>query len=105
MAVFTAAEQGYADKILDHIDPERKYFAQRLYRQHCIERTSDPTQGFTTSSGGQTASKLYIKDLSIIRDRDLDDVLLVDNSILSFGFQLDNGVPICSFFSGNKHQD
>ena len=36
----------------------------------------------------------------MIEDRDLSDMLIVDNSILSFGFQLDNGVPICSFYSG-----
>lgn len=41
LAVFTAAEQTYADKILDHIDPDRKFFKHRLYRQHCVEVHSE----------------------------------------------------------------
>ena len=32
MAVFTAAEQTYADLIIDRIDPDKKFFAHRLYR-------------------------------------------------------------------------
>ena len=32
MAVFTAAEQEYADLIIDIIDPDKKYFMKRLYR-------------------------------------------------------------------------
>jgi len=40
-----------------------------------------------------------VKDLRIIDDRALEDMVIVDNSILSFAAQLDNGVPICSFVS------
>ena len=32
MAIFTEAEQTYADMIIDKIDPEGKYFSHRLYR-------------------------------------------------------------------------
>jgi len=60
MAVFTAAEQTYADKIIDVIDPDKKFFAFRLYRQHCIERVNSIDN-----------SKMYIKDLRIISDRSL----------------------------------
>ena len=94
LSVFTAAEQRYADLIIDKIDPDKKYFGTRLYRQHCVEVES-PLDG----------SKMYIKDLRIIEDRDREDILIVDNSILSFAFQLDNGVPICSYYGGNRHSD
>jgi CTD small phosphatase-like protein 2 len=40
---------------------------------------------------------VYVKDLRIIKDRKLKDILIVDNSILSFAFQLDNGIPIKSY--------
>ena len=60
MAVFTAAEQTYADKIIDVLDPDKKYFTNRLYRQHCIERTNELNGG-----------KVYIKDLRVIEDRGL----------------------------------
>ena len=38
-----------------------------------------------------------MKDLRVITDRDLKDIVIVDNSIVSFAFQLSNGVPISSF--------
>lgn len=43
--------------------------------------------------------EVFVKDLRIILDRELEHVLIVDNSILSFAFQIDNGVPICAFFN------
>jgi len=71
----------YADTILDHIDPNREVFAARLYRQHCVD----------TQYG-------LIKDLRIIGNRDLKDMILVDNSALSFAFNVNNGIPILPFF-------
>ena len=43
------------------------------------------------------ADGLYVKDLRIISDRNLSDIILVDNSIVSFAFNIDNGVPISAF--------
>jgi len=43
------------------------------------------------------APGVYVKDLSIISDRDLKDVVIVDNSIVSFAYNLSNGIPIASF--------
>ena len=82
--VFTAGEQEYADNILDYIDPEKKIFKKRLYRQDCIK-----------------VDNFFIKDLDIILDWDREHMVIVDNSILSFAFDLDNGVPINSFI-GNE---
>jgi len=69
IAIFTAADQEYADLIIDKIDPEKKYFQHRLYRQHCVKKND-----------------VYFKDLRIIVDRDLESTIIVDNSILSFAF-------------------
>jgi TFIIF-interacting CTD phosphatase-like protein len=71
--------------IIDRIDPEKKYFQHRLYRQHCFK-----------------IDDVYIKDLRIISDRLLEETLIVDNSILSFAMQLDNGVPMCAFLAANQ---
>lgn len=84
MAIFTAAEQSYADLIVDRLDPDNKLFSHRLYRHHCIK-----------------VEDVYVKDLRIISDRAVEDLLIVDNSIISFAYQLDNGIPICGFFSNN----
>ena len=80
IVAFTAGVQKYADPILDQIDPDKKIFKARLYRDSCIK-----VQDF------------FIKDLDIILDREKDNICIVDNSILSFAFDLQNGVPINSF--------
>ena len=87
IVVFTAGEQEYADQILDYIDPENRIFKKRLYRQDCIK-----------------LDNFFIKDLDIILDREREHMVIVDNSILSFAFDLDNGVPINSFM-GNEPED
>jgi CTD small phosphatase-like protein 2 len=83
--VFTAAEKTYADLILDVIDPEKKWIKHRLYRDHC----------FRSEEG------VYVKDLRIVSDRDIEDVVLVDNCMLSFSHQLENGIPICAYVGNN----
>ena len=81
IAVFTAGEQAYADAVLDYLDEGRQVIQHRLYRQHCVK----------------AAEGMYVKDLRIIEDRNIKDVILVDNSIISFAFNIDNGVPISAF--------
>lgn len=81
IAVFTAGEQTYADAVLDYLDEGREIIRHRLYRQHCVK----------------VAEGVYVKDLRIIQDRPMSEVILVDNSIVSFAFNLDNGVPIAAF--------
>lgn len=81
VVVFTASHKWYADVILDYMDPTGIYFQHRLYRDHCIP----------------TKDNVYIKDLSIFRNRDLKDMILVDNAVYSFGAQLSNGIPITPF--------
>lgn len=88
LCVFTAGEQDYADAILNFIDPNRTVIKHRLYRQHCVR----PQNG------------VYVKDLSIIEDRQLKDIIIVDNSLISFAFNLSNGIPIKAFL-GNKNDE
>ena len=71
------------------IDPQGTLIDFRLYREHCFE----------TNEG------IFIKDLRVIRNRDLKDVILVDNSVYSFGFQLNNGVPIIPYFNDPNDQE
>lgn len=89
ICVFTAGEQGYADTVLDFIDADYQIIKHRLYRQHCV----------------QAAPGVYVKDLRIIQDRDMKDIVIVDNSIVSFAFQLSNGVPISAFTGQAKDEE
>lgn len=78
--IFTASQYRYANAIINHLDPMKKYISQRLYREHCYEFFGN-----------------FIKDLRIIGDRDLKDVVLVDNCLVSFALQPDNGIPISTW--------
>lgn len=70
IVVFTASHKVYADAILDYLDPENKYFSYRLYRDNCV----------------LTPEGYYVKDLRVIRNRKLEDLVIVDNSVYSFAF-------------------
>ena len=80
--IFTASCKDYADTILDYIDPLNKYFSLRLYRESCL----------------YLQPGIYIKDLTIFEDRSLDSMIIVDNSLLSFANQLNNGILVSSFY-------
>lgn len=88
IVVFTAGEQEYADAILDKID-DGGFIKHRLYRQHCIK----------------CQDMFYVKDLRVILDRDEKDIILVDNSIISFAFQFDNGIPIQAYYRDMGEDD
>ena len=47
----------------------------------------------------QTKSGFFIKDLRILNNRDLKDLVIVDNMPHSFGFQIENGIPILEWFN------
>ena len=86
IAVFTASCKGYADTIIDYIDPSNTIFKFRLYREACI-----PIQDY-----------IYIKDLRIIRNYEPSNVILMDNSLYSFVNQPKNGMLLYSFYWNEK---
>ena len=53
----------------------------------------------------QTKNGFFIKDLRIIKNRDLKDMVIVDNLLHSFGLQIDNGIPILEFIDNQHDQE
>ena len=71
IGIFTASSKEYADAIIDQVlDPSGDLIKFRMYRENCF----------------QTNDGIYIKDLNCITSHSLSQILLVDNSVHSFGF-------------------
>ncbi len=81
LVIYTAAEEDFASAALMLLDPELKYVKKLLARPHCI----------------RLQNGLYVKDLRIFCDRSIQEILIADNCIFSFAFQLANGIPVNAF--------
>ncbi|KAG9149142.1 hypothetical protein Leryth_003145 [Lithospermum erythrorhizon] len=80
IVIFTASESIYANQLLDMLDPDRKLISRRAYRESCT---------FLDGS--------YTKDLTVL-GVDLAKIVIIDNSPQVFRLQINNGIPIKSWF-------
>lgn len=80
VVIFTASQSIYAKQLLDILDPDGKIISRRAYRESCI---------FTDGS--------YTKDLTVL-GVDLAKIVIIDNSPQVFRLQVNNGIPIKSWF-------
>ena len=78
--VFTASHPCYANVVLDYLDPKKELIHQRFFRDSCINMNG-----------------VFIKDLRIFANRNLKDMIIVDNAAYSFAYQIENGIPILSW--------
>ena len=79
IVIFTASLSQYANPVIDFID-KKGICKYRLYREHCCCFTN----GFANS---------FVKDLNKL-DRDMKNLIIIDNNPKSFMLNKDNGLPI-----------
>lgn len=79
--IFTSSTLHYAEPIMKYLNEGKHYIKGVLHREHCLK----------------TKNGFYIKDLRIIKNVPMKDIVIVDNNIYSFSFQLDNGIPVQEF--------
>lgn len=89
IVIFTASHSSYANQVIDMLDPEGDIVAHRLFRESCV-----------LTEGG-----ILVKDLRIIGNRKIENIVIVDNSMYCFGLQLENGVPILPFYDDRKDRE
>lgn len=80
LLIFTASKEEYANKIVDFIEKDKKYFDYVLHREHC---------------NVSEEHKVFTKDLNILcNNRKLSDIVIIDNRIISYLLNIKNGIPI-----------
>jgi len=90
---FTAGTKFYADSVLRNLDPKKEIFSYMLWRDACFAVHSQNTNQIH-----------YIKNLQILH-RNLDTTILIDNSLEAFGFQLDNGMLVPSYYGESENDN
>ena len=86
IVIFTASISKYADILINIID-QNDSCPYRLFREHCT---------FINNS--------FVKDLEKL-GRNLKDIIIVDNSPLSYSFHPNNGLPILSWFEDKNDRE
>ena len=84
--IFTASLAEYAEPLLEILD-KRKIIKYKLNRNHCLYY-----QG------------TYIKDLKVI-NRNIKDLIIIDNNPASYVLNQENGIPILSWFDNPNDKE
>lgn len=89
IVIYTSSDQDYAKALVRFLDPSEK-FIKRIYAKNLCLKTE---KGF------------LVKDLRLVTGDDTSRVVLVDNAVSSFAPQINNGIPILPYYSGNVDQE
>lgn len=89
LVIFTTANVEYATQAFDFFNASKVYFTKLLTNEFCT----------------LTKEGYFVKDLRVFADRSLDKLLIIDDSIISFAFQLGNGIPVEPFNGSPDDQE
>ena len=90
--VYSASSKNYLNNIMKHLD--KNNIIKKCYcRDDCIIYVENSEKDFDKPNNKYN----YVKDLKKI-NKDLRNIVFVDNNIMSFKLQEKNGIPIKSFY-------
>jgi Dullard-like phosphatase family protein len=76
--VFTEAEPDFVFEVVQRLlDPNDLFIDYILTKDNCVRQ-----------------GEVYLKDLRVITNRELQDMVILDDSLVSFCYQLDNGIQV-----------
>lgn len=107
VVVFTASQKVYADALLNLLDPGTSNFVSFTSESHMAQQSPKDGQYIHHRLFRESCIQVegnFLKDLSVV-NRPLCSTILVDNSPHAFGYQLDNGIPIESWFDDPKDKE
>ena len=88
--LWTSSLKDYADLLIDnYIDPEKKYLKRRFYRESCIN----------------VSGSLYIKDIGIFSNMKPENLIIVENQLISFSSCMGNGYLCDSYIDAPDDQE
>lgn len=87
--VFTAGQEEYAQVAVNLLDSQRIYIKRVLSRSYCTLSMEGP----------------IIKDLSIIKDREIKNIVIVDDSPACYSLQPNNGIPVTPYIGQEDDEE
>ena len=88
ICIYTSCEKFYADYLIQTLDVFDDIFLIKLYRDKCFKIHTKE-------------ENIFIKDLRIINQVNLNDIIIVDSSAIHFGLFYKNGIPISPYNKKN----
>jgi len=89
LVMFTTANPEYAMQAFNYFNTPTVCFVKLLTNEYCT----------------LTKEEYFVKDLRVFADRSLNRLLIIDDSIISFAFQLENGIPVAPFDGSQDDQE
>jgi hypothetical protein len=89
--VISSSTKPISDLVLNLFDPLNKLIKLRLYEENCVRTILNK-------------EFVNIKDIRIL-SVPLTKVVIIDNSVLSFAFQIKNGIPILPFYNSKTDNE
>ncbi len=86
--VYTSGAKEYAEAIVRKLNHGQKLISHVLHRKHCVK-----------------SGEFLLKDIRILKNRSPEDIIVVDNTVLSHKSQLENMIYIPAYNGQENDQE